>query len=121
MKKKVLVTGAYGFIGRYVAREYHKNGYYVIGMGHGTWNLVDTNIWGIDEFYSCDITIESLAKYAIDIDVIVHCAGSGSVGFSVENPLQDFERTVQTTYFVLEFIRKYSYNTTLIYPSSAAV
>lgn len=121
MEKKVLVTGVYGFIGRYVAREYHENGYYVIGMGHGTWNLVDANFWGIDEFYNCDITIESLVKYAIDIDVIVHCAGSGSVGFSVENPLQDFERTVRTTYFVLEFIRKYSYNTKLIYPSSAAV
>ncbi|MDO5379829.1 MAG: NAD-dependent epimerase/dehydratase family protein [Acidaminococcaceae bacterium] len=121
MKQMVLVTGAYGFIGRYVAKEYHENGYYVIGMGHGNWSPTDANLWGIDEFYNCDISIENLVKYAIDVDVIVHCAGSGSVGFSVENPLQDFERTVRTTYFVLEFIRKYSHNTKLIYSSSAAV
>lgn len=117
----VLITGAHGFIGRYVARYYKDMGYTVIGMGHGIWDQKEYTAWGIDFWYECDITMDNLVSYAKDAEIIVHCAGSGSVGFSVENPMLDFERTVWTTHFVLEYIRRFSKNTKLIYPSSAAV
>jgi UDP-glucose 4-epimerase len=52
---------------------------------------------------------------------ILHYAGGGSVGFSMANPLEDFERTVRSTVHVLEYIRKYSPDTRLIYASSASV
>ncbi|WP_432748537.1 NAD-dependent epimerase/dehydratase family protein [Pectinatus frisingensis] len=120
-KGRILITGAYGFIGRYTAKYYHQMGYYVIGLGHGTWNNGEEKEWGIDEWHGCDIIMESLMRYGTDVDIIIHCAGSGSVGFSIEKPMYDFERTVWTTHFVLEYIRKYSPNTKLIYLSSAAV
>lgn len=121
MSKVVLVTGAYGFIGRYTAKQYKNAGYTVIGMGHGKWESGEYESWGIDAWYSCDITLNNLVAYAKNVNVIVHCAGSGSVGFSIENPMLDFERTVWTTHFILEYIRKYSKYTKLVYPSSAAV
>jgi UDP-glucose 4-epimerase len=77
--------------------------------------------WGISEWHSADITLESLITYAGEPDVIVHCAGSGSVGFSISHPYQDFQRTVATTQTVLEFARLYAPNTRIAYPSSAAV
>lgn len=121
LAKRVLVTGAYGFIGRYTAKEFHKSGFYVIGLGHGTWGQDEASVWGVDEWHVGDVTMDALQTYALDCDVIVHCAGSGSVGFSISNPMKDFERTVWTTHYVLEFIRLYSPSTRFVYPSSAAV
>ena len=118
--QRVLVTGAKGFIGRYAAREYAKT-CYVIGIGHGHWDKNEYQNWGLFEWHEADVTMESLQDYAQQIDTIIHCAGSGSVGFSIENPMIDFERTVWTTHYILEYIRLYSPKTKLIYLSSAAV
>ena len=119
--KTVVITGALGFIGRYVAKFYAENGWQVIGLGHGLWPLNDWMKWGLSQWYECDITLENLIEYGCMPDVIVHCAGSGSVGFSINSPMQDFERTVRTTQFILEYVRVYSPKTKIVYPSSAAV
>ena len=121
MSKRVLVTGACGFIGRYVAKTYFEAGYYVVGIGHGIWELSDYKKWGICEWHDTEVTLKSLLQYAENSNIIVHCAGSGSVGFSLSNPMKDFERTVWTTHHVLEYIRTVSPQTRLIYPSSAAI
>lgn len=119
--KRVLVTGAYGFIGRYAARAYHNAGFYVIGLGHGTWSAAEARAWGVDEWHNADVNMDALQSYVSDVSVIIQCAGSGSVGFSLSNPMKDFERTVWTTHYVLEYIRVFSPQTTFVYPSSAAV
>lgn len=121
MGKVVLITGAYGFIGRSVARLYGEKGWKVIGMGHGVWPRAEWTEWNIAEWHTCDIAIDSLLTYAGVPDVIVHCAGGGSVGFSVSHPFQDFERTVNTTAHVLEFMRLHAPEAVLVYPSSAGV
>ena len=117
----VLITGAYGFIGRHVARLYGEKGWKVLAMGHGGWSREEWNDWNIDEWHTCDITIDSLLTYAGEPDVIVHCAGGGSVGFSVSHPFQDYERTVNTTAHVLEFVRLHAPKAAVVYPSSAGV
>ena len=115
------MTGAHGFLGRYVAKIYGQAGFYVIGLGHGRWSASEAREWGVDEWHHADVDMDSLQKYASDASIIIHCAGSGSVGFSLSNPMKDFERTVWTTHYVLEYIRTYSPKTRLLYPSSAAV
>lgn len=119
--KTVLVTGAYGFIGRYVARCFGEKGWRVAGLGHGSWTPEERQPWHISDWHSCDVTMETLITYAGEPDVFVHCAGSGSVGFSVSHPHQDFQRTVETTIQSLEFLRLYLPRTKFIYPSSAGV
>ena len=119
MKNKVLVTGAAGFIGRHVAREFANQGWRVVGMGRG--DGFDSQAYGISEWHCCEVTLDALVNCAGQPDVIVHCAGGASVGFSVAEPYQDFIRTVDTMAQVLEFIRLYSSATKLVYPSSAAV
>ena len=115
------MTGAHGFLGRYVAKIYGQAGFYVIGLGHGRWSASEAREWGVDEWHYADVDMDSLQKYASAASIIIHCAGSGSVGFSLSNPMKDFERTVWTTHYVLEYIRTYSPKTRLLYPSSAAV
>lgn len=121
MTKTALVTGAYGFIGRHVARQLARDGWRVIGLGHGTWVRDEWKVWGIDEWHSVEIALETLITYAGEPDVIVHCAGSGSVGFSMTHPYQDFQRTVTTTLAVLEFARLYVPRVRIAFPSSAGV
>ena len=117
--KRVLITGAAGFVGRYVAKEFSKQGYDVIGMGWG--KFPDYADWELSAWYEAEVSLEMLCEYANQPDVIVHCAGGASVGNSVQRPRQDFCQTVDATSHVLEYIRLHSPQTKLIYPSSAAV
>ena len=121
MKKTVLVTGAAGFLGRYVAQEYKRQGFYVVGVGHGNPEKDITGNIEVDEWISSDVTVEVLRSLPYSPDSLIHCAGSGSVGFSLQNPLEDFARTVSSAYFALEYVRIYSPHTVFVYPSSAAV
>lgn len=114
------ITGAGGFIGRYVAKEYKEKGYYVVGIGHGT---VDEEYskWGLDEWHCGDIAVELLRKIRRFPDVIVHCAGGSSVGKSVVEPRVDYIKTVDSISCVLEYMRIYAKEAKLVYLSSAAV
>lgn len=121
MPGTVLVTGAYGFIGRNVAKHFANAGWVVVGIGHGSWAREEWRQWGISEWHTADITADALLTYAGSPEVIVHCAGSGSVGFSMTHPHQDFQRTVGTAVAVLEFARLHAPQARVVYPSSAGV
>lgn len=121
MSRKVIVTGACGFIGRHVSKHCAEQGLYVTGIGHSKWSRGEWDSWGISNWVSDDITVDALSSLAIEPDVIFHCAGSGSVANSFTRPFDDFNRNVDTVAAVLEFVRKKSASTIVILPSSAAV
>lgn len=117
----VLVTGANGFLGRHTARLFAQKNYTVLGIGHGEWPQEDWVRWGLSGWQSADVTLQTLQQYAGTPTAIIHCAGSGSVAFSIEDPLADFQSTVVTTAHVLEYVRSSSPSSRVIYPSSASV
>jgi UDP-glucose 4-epimerase len=119
--KQVLITGAYGFLGRYTAKRFKEQGYNVTGIGHGKWHAAEYNTWGIDQWFETTITFESLININKQYDIIVHCGGGASVGFSYENPYEDFQKSVQSTLSLLEYIRLRCKGCKFIYPSSPAV
>ncbi len=119
--RTVLVTGAYGFLGRYVSRAFKKSGWRVIGIGHGHWGFEQPSDFGIDLWFEADVDLYALTKIQEDLDCSVHCAGGASVGYSVQYPLRDFNRTVTSAINLLEYLRLYHPETKFIYPSSAAV
>src|SRR5690606_1092762 len=98
-----------------------KSGNYIIGIGHGKWYKEEYSQWGIDEWYETTITFEALMNINRKFDLIVHCGGSGSVGFSYGNPYEDFQKSVQSTLSLLEYIRLQNPDCKFIYPSSPAV
>src|ERR1700730_15279843 len=119
--KSVLVTGGFGFLGRAVAQEFHARGCRVHGLGRGHWPAEDARQHGFASWLDAGVSLSSLMNLKDPIDVVVHCAGGSSVGYSVENPLEDFSKTVLGTADLLEFLRLNSPSTRLVYPSSAAV
>lgn len=121
MSGSALVTGACGFIGRHAARRLARGGWSVSGIGHGKLTDAERAGWGLREFASADVTLASLSDCGTKPELIVHCAGGSTVGFSMTHPLEDFERTVATTAAVLEFARTHAAGARVVYLSSAAV
>lgn len=119
--RTILVIGANGFIGRHVSRAAALQGDRVIGIGLGYWAEETWRSWGLSDWHDLDATCANLVACAQAPDMIVHCAGSASVGLSIENPAQDFRSTVGTTVEVLEFLRTRAPKAALVYPSSGAV
>lgn len=121
MSRKILITGAKGFLGSNVAKHFKSLGYETYGIGHGGFSVEESKEIGLDYWKKDDVSIKSILDFDQIFDVIVHCGGSGSVGFSIDHPYDDFKKTVDGTLEVLEYMRVYNPNARLIYPSSPAV
>ena len=121
MFKTVVVTGAAGFLGRHVAREFAQAGSEVIGIGHGEWRESEWTMWGISRWRRADVSLAELRALDVVPDAVLHCAGSGSVPRSITDPLYDFQSSVGTTAEVLEYIRVYCPQAKFVLASSAAV
>ena len=121
---QVWVTGAHGFIGRHVARAAARRGSTVVGLGHGTWGDAEMGRWGVDGWWNGEIDAPNLdaihAKRGAP-EVIIHLAGGSSVGASLAQPFEDFQRTVGTTARLLDWIRLKAPRAKLVLVSSAAV
>jgi UDP-glucose 4-epimerase len=117
----IVVTGAFGFLGRHASRTAAQRGARVVGIGHGNWTHGEAQSWRLSSWHERDVTLETLVAHAGAPDLIIHCAGSGSPREALDHPGQDFARTVGTTLEVLEFIRTHSPHTALVYPSTGAV
>lgn len=119
--KKILITGAKGFLGSNVSKYFKALGYETYGIGHGGLSTDESKEIGLDYWKKDNVSISAILEFNQIFDVIVHCGGSGSVGFSVEHPYDDFKKTVDGTLEVLEYMRVHNPNAHLIYPSSPAV
>lgn len=123
-RRSTWITGARGFIGRHVARECAARGGLVAGLGHGAWSNPEAAPWGISHWLNGDITASNLSRLAETTGlpgVVLHLAGGSSVGSAIDQPREDFFRTVATTVELLEWLRLASPATVVVAVSSAAV
>lgn len=121
MTLNVLVTGAFGFLGRHVALAYARAGYNVRGIGHGSFTPSEMIKFGLSDWRESDINYSAMVSFANSPDLIIHCAGSSSVSFSMLHPLEDFDRTVVTTKSILEYACKHCPKARILFASSASV
>ena len=120
----VWVTGANGFIGRYLTRELADAGHRVHGVGHGALADLERPRRGLTSWINGEIDAANLNLLAAEHGPpsrVFHLAGGSSVGVSIAKPLQDFYRSVVSTAQLLEWLRGAAPECHVIAASSAAV
>ena len=119
--KNVLITGGNGFIGKNTAILFSQY-VPVYGIGHGSFEKHNHLPSPFTQWIEDDISCLSLHENLNEIPaLVIHCAGGSSVAASLAEPKKDFQRNLQTTLEVLEYLRLYSPKSRFIYLSSAAV
>ncbi len=133
---KVLITGGAGMVGSHAAEFYALKGEEVIVLD----NLMRSKLFGYDK-KSVEYNWNYLAKYknvkrvlgdirnsadlervvTRGVDVIIHTAGQPGVGFSINDPREDYSINAFGTFNILEYIRKVCPETTFIYCSTNKV
>lgn len=115
-----VITGAGGFIGRYLAKYLGENGCDVRGIGHSAMSDEDCAALSLSRWYSGGISSSALGEASDGAEIIYHCAGSGSVPLSLREPMTDFRSNVITSADVLEFSRENG-RIPVVYLSTAGV
>jgi UDP-glucose 4-epimerase len=119
----VWITGAGGFMGRYLARALADAGHVVHGIGHGALTDAEKQRLGLRTWLNGEIDATSLNALAVQglPSKVFHLAGGASVGLSIAKPLEDFSRNVVSTARLLEWLRGVSPESLVVAVSSAAV
>lgn len=100
--KKVVITGADGFIGSYLVKYYTKKRYMVYqwkknGVYLETELLFEASLLRQDD--------TNCVLCNINPDLILHCAGSADVNYSVKCPIEDLKSNYVTTHNLLFTMR----------------
>lgn len=124
--KKVLITGAHGFIGSHTAKLFKQYGYHVIGLDRNhTLEHCEANVMKyLDQNYIQDY--EEMLFFLAgtnNVDAIVHCAGSSLVGPSVRDPYIYYKNNVSKLNNTLMALKEQykDWHGSFIFSSSAAV
>ncbi len=126
---KYLITGGCGFVGSNLSLEVLKRGeeLFVIDnlYRHGSNdNLCLLRTKGDFKYYPFDVRnlndVETVIK-AVQPDYIFHLAGQVAMTTSITNPRLDYEINAVGTFNILDSVRKYSPNTTILYSSTNKV
>jgi len=111
--KKILISGINGFIGSNCAVFFREKNYEVFGI----------DIFGGEalNFLQGEVNLKNLKSFNQNFDVILHLAGSGTVGSAQTSPELEHTKTVGSTEHILEYIKDFNKDAKLIYSSSAAI
>ena len=116
---RLLITGSAGFVGGSIGRYAAGAGHTIVGVSRRSQPAAE---WPGEHLVS-DVAQADLAPAiaAAAPDVVVHAAGSASVGGSVAAPLDDFRAAVVSWANLLDGVRRSGRRPLVVFPSSAAV
>lgn len=114
----ILVTGATGFVGSHAAAGLAA-AHTVVGIGRAAL-AVGTPGW---RYVRLDPAGPDLPGFLRELspDHVIHCAGSGLVGPSFDDPVRDFQAGPGLTFALLDALRQAAPGASVIFVSSAAV
>ncbi|MEO0635838.1 MAG: NAD(P)-dependent oxidoreductase [Pseudomonadota bacterium] len=120
---RVLVTGAFGFIGMAVSHLLAQRGVRVIGMGRSAPTGDHPHNDLFEQLEIGEITQARLAGLLGPIDAVIHCAGQASVSASLKDPVKDRIANVALTADLLSAVAGAGFRTQprLVFASSAAI
>lgn len=117
---KILITGSTGFIGGSVGRYGIRAGHEVMGTGRSPESRQSG--WP-GQYVKTDPVADALSVVIrrFEPDLLLHAAGSASVGASLDDPLGDWKASALTCANLLEAVRRSGVRPLVIIPSSASV
>ena len=122
--KKVLVTGAGGFIGSHLAERLTELGYSVRAFvrynSNNNWGWLEQSSYLKDiEIYSGDIRdFDSVRKAMLDCKEVYHLAALIGIPYSYDSPLAYIKTNIEGTYNVLENARLGNFENVVITSTS---
>jgi len=120
MSKRIGVTGATGFIGGAICIELKRHGYTVIALDKVKRPYLEKYF---DQFHHCDfnhIVMNDMSDW-LELDAIIHCAGTSLVGPSIKEPLEYYLNNVAKTLSLIGWLHNHQQPTQLMFSSSASV
>ena len=117
--KTILITGASGFLGTWLADAAHHSGYTIIGIDLRA--PFKPQIWANFATSSCETTDFAELLQGETVHAVCHLAGGASVAASVSDPYADFSSLLPGTARMALFIAKAQPKARLYLFSSAAV
>lgn len=121
MAKSVIVTGAAGFIGRYICKHFTQNGWYVVGVDNvPAENAPTAFLASYRKFNLPNAELDQVVAETAPT-LCVHCAGRASVNLSMDDPLTDYYSGPVLLFELLETLRKRAPACRVVFLSSAAV
>ncbi len=124
MSEHILVTGAAGFLGSHICNYFGQRGHSIAAVDRisvpSEMTSLYPNLW---KFFVMNLPDNSFTDLIKDFKprLLIHCAGSASVPYSMQEPYDDFKQSVGVTAFILEALRKHIPSCHFIFLSSAAV
>jgi UDP-glucose 4-epimerase len=117
-RRRVLVTGGAGFIGGHLIRRLVALGSDAVSLGGSReeGELVD----GARYIFG-DVSRETLETVDFVPETVFHLAGGASVAASVQNPPEDFLKSVFSSVVLLDFLRMNWPKAQVVFVSSAAI
>jgi UDP-glucose 4-epimerase len=116
---KIIITGSNGFLGSSFGRHAADSGHQVLGIARASQPAPG---WS-GEHAQADALSSDLAEIITRFapDVLLHAAGTASVGASLTFPLDDLRASVMTWANILDSVRRSGIRPLVLFPSSAAV
>ena len=113
--EKILITGSNGFIGSNIAKNI-KN-FFIYGIGRREKKGIKKDKLPYKINLKKNVTVNNLKSFKVNFDFIINCAGKGIVS----NHQEDYKKNFLPLNNILEYITKYSRETTLIFISTLSV
>lgn len=110
MTQKVLLTGAQGFLGSNMMEYlYNKTDYRIYSISRSPLAKIYKANRVVSIVQDLLLPLEdSVVNELLDIDYVIHLAGSSDVKKSVENPLETFQNNVLMTTQLLDFFHRHT-------------
>jgi UDP-glucose 4-epimerase len=116
---KIIITGSNGFLGSSFGRHAAHHQHQVLGIARASQPAPGwTGEHAQADALNSDLA-EIIKRFAPD--VLLHAAGTASVGASLKSPLDDLRASVMTWANVLDSVRRSGVRPLVLFPSSAAV